>query len=145
MILDFFKKQANFSKIEFWVFTTLYVFVLFFFITDALDGPSASESAPYRAEFEKANVPFSYYRHYFIPQFIHHIVLFLAFLVLNFIIIPKLVKKESLIKNIMLLVLVFLVSGVAFGIIHTYLKGYMYTAGADHDAVGRQKPEDEAP
>ena len=135
MRADFHKMQAGFAKIEFWGFTTVYVFILFFFTTDALDGGSAIESAPYRPEFEKVNVPFSYYRHYFIPQFIHHIILFLAFLVLNFIIAPKLVKKEALIKNIILLVLVFLVCGVAFGIINSYLKAYLYSANPDSDAV----------
>lgn len=139
MILDFLKKQAsNFTKIEFWGFTTLYAFILFFFITDALNSESALKSATYLPEFEKAHVPFYYYKHYFVPQFINNISLFLAFLLLNFIIIPKLIKRESLLKNILFLVLVFVLSAVIFGITNTYLKGYMYTPGADRNEVDRK-------
>ena len=50
-MIDFLKKQGTFVKIEFWAVTTLYAFILFFFITDAFDGTSAIENAPYRKFF----------------------------------------------------------------------------------------------
>lgn len=128
-MLDFLKKQSTFTKIEFWASTTLFVFIMFFFVTDSLDGPSAMDSAPYKSYFEKANVTYSYYTNYFIPQFIHNIFLFLAFLCLNFLIIPKIVKREALLRNIIFLVLIFLAGGVLFGVTDTYLKGYLYAEG----------------
>ncbi|MGB8191414.1 MAG: histidine kinase [Chitinophagaceae bacterium] len=126
-MIDFLKKQSTFTKIEFWAFTTLVVFVMFFFITDGLDGPSAMADAPNKPYFEKANIPYSYYTHFFIPQLIHNIVLFIAFFSMNFLIIPKLVKREAVLKNIVLIVLIFVACGVISGIVNTYLKAYMYT------------------
>jgi two-component system LytT family sensor kinase len=127
MMIDFLKRQANFAKIEFWAFTTLFAFVLFFFITDGLDSRSAIENAPFRSYFEKANIPYSYYNNYFIPQFIRNIVLFLGFSSLNFIVVPKIIKREALWQNILLFFLIFLISGVVFGITNTYLKAFLYT------------------
>lgn len=125
-MFEFFKKQANFAKIEFWAFTTLFAFTLFFFVTDALAG--SAESNAFRLDFDKAGVPFSFYKNYFIPLLIHHFTLFIAFLALNFIIIPKLVKRELLSRNLLLALLVFVIAGFIFGIINVYLKEYRYAA-----------------
>jgi two-component system, LytTR family, sensor kinase len=137
MITDFLKKQRTFIKIEFWAFTTLFVFILFFFITDGLDGPSAIEAAPHRADFEKANLPFSYYKDFFVPQLIHNIVLFAAFLSLNFFIIPKLMNRKAVWKNLLFLALIFLVCAVVFGIANSYIKGYLY-AGRQRDEIDQK-------
>ena len=136
MMIDFLKRQASFAKIEFWAFTTLFAFVLFFFITDGLDSRSAVDNASFRSEFEKANVPFSYYNNYFIPQFIRNIFLFLGFSSLNFIVVPKIIKREALWQNILLFILIFLISGVVFGITNTYLKAFLYT-GSSRDEMDR--------
>lgn len=126
---DFLKNQRNFAKIEFWAFTTLFVFVIFFFVTNALDGGSAMNEAPYKKDFEKANVPYSYFGNYFIPQLTQNIVLFLTFLVLNFILIPKLVKRQAVLKNLLFLALLYILVGTIFGIANTYLHGYRYAGG----------------
>jgi two-component system LytT family sensor kinase len=128
-------KTNGFARIEFWAITSIFAFILFFFITDGIDGTSAFESSPYKRYFDETNVPFSFYRHYFIPQLIRYISLFLAFLYLNFIVIPKLLNKEHLLRNIAAVVLVVTVTGVIFGITDTYLRGYLYGSSRGRDAI----------
>jgi hypothetical protein len=125
---ELFKKPTTFTRIEFWAITTIFVFVVFFFITDGLDGRSALVDNPYKLRFDAAKVPFYFYENYFIPQLIRNIALYFALLILNFIIIPKLISKESLLRNLLKLVLVFAGLVVIFGITGTYLKGYLYAS-----------------
>ncbi len=123
---ELFKKPTIFTRIEFWAITTIFAFVLFFFITD-----SDYESIPYKRYFEEVNIPFRFYENYFIPQLIRHLTLYFALVILNFIIIPKLLKKQALLRNVALLVLVFIALVVIFGITGTYLSGYRYASGVE--------------
>ena len=133
-MIDFLKKQPTFIKIEFWAFTTLFVFILFFFVTDGLDGASAMKNAPYRSLFEKANIPFSYYRNHFIPYIVHNLVLFSAFISLNFIIVPRLVRRQAVLKNLAFTLLILFAAWIILGIANTYIHGYRY-ANASRDEV----------
>jgi two-component system, LytTR family, sensor kinase len=128
-------KSSGFTRIEFWALSTICVFVLFIFITDGLDGSSALNNNPYKGQFERANVPFYFYYNYFIPQLIRHLFQFSAFLYLNFIVIPKLLVREALLKNVLLAVAIFLLAGVVFGVTDTYFKGYLYTNNSHSNAV----------
>jgi two-component system, LytTR family, sensor kinase len=134
MMIDFLKRQANFARTEFWAFTTIFVFTLFFFITDNLDGANAMNNAPYRKDFEQANVPYSYYSNFFIPQFIWLIVMFVSFMFLNFVVIPNIVRRKSIWKNILFFVLTFLVSGLIFSICDRYVHAYRFAPNAPESA-----------
>jgi len=119
-----FKINSTFTRIEFWAATTLFAFVMFFFLTDGLD----VSNPPFKFRFEQAGVPFYFYKNYFIPQLVRNISLFLAFMYLNFIVVPKLVAKHRMLLHLSLLILVFVVLGVVFGITDTYLRAYIYKA-----------------
>ena len=117
-------KSAVFVRIEFWAFSTLFVFLLFGYLTNGLDGSSAMNQTPYKLYFDRAHVPFYFYYHYFIPQLIRNILLFGSFLYLNFTLIPKLLIRQSFSRNMLLLIGIFLFAGLVFGITDTYLKAY---------------------
>jgi len=131
-------KSSGFNRIEFWAVSTLFVFVLFIYITDGLDGSSALNSTPYKTYFDRASVPFYFYYNYFIPQLVRHIFLFAAFLYLNFIVVPKLLLKKALAKNVFLVITIFLIAGLVFGITDTYIKGYLYAKGKGSDEVKQE-------
>ncbi|HEX6332855.1 MAG TPA: hypothetical protein VFZ78_01440, partial [Flavisolibacter sp.] len=118
----------NFKKIEFWAATTLFVFLLFFHISDAISPrPDAG-----RGTGEQG--PFTYY---FISSIIRYTVLYLAFLLLNFVIVPKLVRKEALMLNVVLTLMTFLVVGFIEALTATSLK-YAFFINVDtsrHDYV----------
>jgi two-component system, LytTR family, sensor kinase len=125
-MFEFLKKQSIFSKIEFWAFTALFAFGMFFFITDGADGENAADAARAKALFDKAGVPFFFYKNFFIPMLIHHIVVFIGFLALNFIIIPRLVKRQSFLKNLLLALGIYVVASLIFAALNTQLLAHRY-------------------
>ncbi|MBW3546337.1 MAG: histidine kinase [Bacteroidetes bacterium] len=125
----FISKSENFNRIEFWAATTLFVFVVFFFITEGVQD-SATIHTPNKRYFEEANTPFNYYQNYFVPQLIRYTFLFLAFLLLNFFVVPRLVRKQAITLNILLLLITFVAGGLVIGTTDTYLKNYLFSTYA---------------
>jgi hypothetical protein len=123
------KDATLFTKIEFWALTTIFSFITFFFIIDGLDGPSAFDNSRYVDRFEKAGIEFRFYKHFFIPQLIRNIWLFVSIISLNFIVIPKIFRKEEVLKNLGWLALIFVITVLVFGVTGTYLLGYLYGTG----------------
>ncbi|WP_224996160.1 sensor histidine kinase [Cesiribacter sp. SM1] len=122
---DLINKSAGFNRIEFWAATTIFVFIVFFFITEGIDDVSNIRT-PNRWYFEQARIPFYYYQHYFFPQLIRYTFLFLAFLLLNFMVVPQLLKGQSLARNIFLIIATLVAGGFVFGVTDTYLKNYLF-------------------
>ena len=123
---DLNNKRANLIRIEFWAITTIFVFGLFFFLVDGFSDDDRAGNTPYEVFFNNAGVPFDYYNNYFTPVLLELLFQAGAFLALNFYIVPGLVRKEALIKNIALLVLVFICLGLIDGITDTYIHAYLY-------------------
>jgi hypothetical protein len=120
------KNATLFTKIEFWAVTTIFGFITFFFIIDGLDGPSAFDDSPFFKRFEDAGVKFNFYEHFFIPQLIRNIWLYVSLVSLNFLIIPRIFSKEAVLRNIGILVLIFVATVIIFSVTGTYLIGYLY-------------------
>lgn len=112
---EFINKNVNFTRVEFWAATTLYVFAVFFLITHAL----GNEWTIVRSAHGGGKTPFDYY---FISKFIRYTILYLAFLLVNFIVVPRITKKEAVVMNVLLILLTLLVIGLTFGVTNTYLK-----------------------
>jgi two-component system LytT family sensor kinase len=121
------KKATTFTRIEFWALTTIFAFVIFFFIITGLnqDHPPYQE-AGYYLNFEEAQIHFNFYQNYFFPQLIRNFALYGSLIVLNFIIIPNLIKKESVVRNIILFLLVFIALMLIYGVTGTWLHAYKY-------------------
>src|SRR5687767_14650406 len=122
---DFISKPANFERVEFWAATTIFVFMVFFHITDAVTGDA-------RQRVEGTSINFNYY---FISRLIRYTVLYLVFLVLNFKIVPRLLKRERLLQNVVLLILLYVTVAVIFGVRDTYLKDAMVPGFRASNAV----------
>ncbi|HEX8315517.1 MAG TPA: histidine kinase [Flavisolibacter sp.] len=127
---DFISKPANFSKIEFWAVTTIFVFAVFFHLSDHLTGP-------WNIRNEADNIGGFHY--HFVAKLLRYAILYLSFLLLNFKIVPALVKKEALWLNILSTVAIFFIVGLLFGIIDTFLKYRMLplesTDRSDHNLI----------
>jgi hypothetical protein len=115
---DFISKPDNFNKIEFWAVTTTYVFAVFFLINAALTDAWAISAQGVE----------SLGHYYFVSKLLRYTILYLAFVILNFKIVPKLVKKEGLWLNIISALLIFFIVGLLFGSIDVYLKMRMLPA-----------------
>jgi two-component sensor histidine kinase len=122
----FIDKHINFHRIEFWAVTTLFVFVIFFHISDALQ-----TSRTYQPDDPSiVRTPFDYF---FVSNLIRYIILYVGFLFLSFIVVPKLFKRDNVLLNILFIVLALLVISIVFGVTNTYLK-YNMVAGYRTDA-----------
>ena len=124
---DLNKKPENYARFEFWAVTTIFVFAVFFFITEALNNTSNSH-VPNKVFFDKALVPFGFFGNYFIPMLIRFVLLYTAFLFLNFSLAPKLIRKDALTWNILLVILTWLVAGLVLGLTEAALKSYLFTS-----------------
>lgn len=120
-------KSAKFNRIEFWAVITIYVFQVFFFISDAIENGYSDMHAPGKQFFDQANADFGFYRNYLIPSLIRFTLLFLLFLLLNFKLVPKLLRKESVGRNSFFIVLIFFLSVVLYAITNSYTKGYLFS------------------
>ena len=132
---DFISNSSNIRKIEFWAATTIYILAVLFLITGSLGKDLANVWAPNKAAFIKANVPFQYYQNYLLPQLVPYTFFYLAFLILNFIITPKIQKKEALTRNIFFICLLFMTAGLLFGTTDTYLRNFLFSSyGSEEEA-----------
>jgi sensor histidine kinase YesM len=124
---DFIPNSSKLGKLEFWAATTILVLAVFLLITAAVDNELSTIYTPNRSFFDEFNIPFNYYRNYLIPQLIRYFTYYLAFLILNFKVAPKLINRQNILKNTLLILLVFLMIGFVFGTTDTYLKNYLFT------------------
>lgn len=111
-------KSFSLNKIEFWASTTIFVFAVFFLST-------SSESSN-RYLFEEARIPFNYYEDFYFPQLVKYTALYLAFLLFNFRIMPRLLRQENLFLSIFLIAVTFVAIGLIFGIANTYEQNYLF-------------------
>jgi sensor histidine kinase YesM len=129
---DFTQKSDSFNRVEFGAACTLFVFFLFFFITESQDDASRA-GLPERLLFEQAGVPFHYYDNYFVPCLIRFTFLFGAFALLNFRVVPQLIRREAPVRNGILVVMLFVAGGLVLGTTDTYLKAYLFNDYATTD------------
>lgn len=122
---DFIYKPANINRIEFWAATTIFVLLVFFHISDSL----SIDWPPQRENPQNTGTPFSYH---FISELIRYCILYGAFLLLNFRVVPKLIRKEAVLLHVFIILIIFLLVGVVFGSVATYLK-YALIAGYKTD------------
>lgn len=130
---EFLNKPENIKKIEFWAVTTIFVFAVFFLITIPVRNDFAW--APNKSHFNRVNMSYNLHVNYIFPQLIRYIFLYLAFLGLNFYVVPKFIRREALALNIALIFLIILVLGVVFGTTDTYLKTYFFASYENEQAA----------
>ncbi|WP_255594334.1 sensor histidine kinase [Pontibacter sp. HSC-14F20] len=108
-------KPVQTVKVEFWAATAIFVSSLFSLFI---------EYSPNEYEFMQAGVLYNYYEHFFWPQLVRYTCIYLAFLLLNFKVVPRLMRKEAVWWHTLLLVLTFVGVGLLTGITDTYYKGH---------------------
>ena len=121
---DFINNPENIRKIELWGATTIYVFAIVFLIASFVS--HGYKWAPNKYYFDEANIKFFYFKNYFIPQIIRYTILYVAFLGLNFYVVPKLLKQKDLIVNSAIIILTIGILTFVFGATNTYLKNYLF-------------------
>jgi two-component system LytT family sensor kinase len=132
------KINTSFTRVEFWAATTLFAFVMFFFLTDGLD----KSNPPFKFRFQNAGIPFYFYKNYYIPQLVRNLSLFLAFMYLNFIVVPKIIGRHRVLLHIGVLILVFVVLALLFAVTDIRLRAYLYNGTDATQLMFRQGIDD---
>lgn len=120
--------KQNWARLEFWAATCLLAFVVFFLFADGVQETWISLDDNVVAE---ASV-----RYYTARNLIEYTAIYLAFLLINFKLVPSLVQRNHIIRNTLLLVLMLVMLWLIFGFTHTYLKSYITgndINGTEHD------------
>ncbi|QNP52259.1 hypothetical protein H9L05_00020 [Hymenobacter qilianensis] len=117
-LTEYIDKPSTLARIEFGVATVLLIFSILL-----LD---SSDAATARRLFEEAGMPFGYYSNFFYPRVIVFATVYLTFLLVNFVVVPQLLRRERVTRNVLLLVAAYVVAGLVFGTTDTYAATYLF-------------------
>lgn len=108
------------SKIEFWAVSFIYGFGILLLISN---GSNYAEYTPY--QFKEAHITYNYLPNYFLPELFRYSMIYFSFLLLNFCALPPLYKRKNVGLNLIIIVAVYLFSGLVMSIAQTYSKAYL--------------------
>lgn len=118
--------SKDLQKIEFWVATGIYLLVIFLMIINIDQDTLSGNFYSYQIyPFRDSGINFSYLPHYFLPKLVSSTSFYLVFLLLNFYLIPALIKQINTVLNTFLLASVFFLYGLLISICYTYSKAYL--------------------
>jgi two-component system LytT family sensor kinase len=138
---DFIYRPAFIRSLEFWTATSIVIAALFFRISGVLSGTTAG--IPFIQGTGGAAIPAQYYRLQFFPQLLQYLAFYGAFMLLNFIVVPRIIAKRALATNIVLGFVVMTTLGLILATLDTYLRSgtlgsYPNLRGA-HQAIFRER------
>lgn len=116
------KTPADIKRIEYWLATTVFVFSVFFLLSDAV----RDSWPPNQERFRRAYQHYSYFANYFFPTLIRYITFYGAYLMMAFIVVPQLLKRKQVSVYIILTVSAFYLISVILAITDTWIKGYRF-------------------
>lgn len=116
-------KTIDLRRLEFPVITALFIIAIFILLANANINNLNQINGYYR--FKDQGITFSYFSNYFIPELFKYAALYLNFLLLNFNIIPTLIKRENVVFNLSLIAVLFLGTGLTISICNTYTQAYI--------------------
>jgi hypothetical protein len=117
-LTEYINKPSTLTKIEFGVATILLIFSILL-----LDSSDASVA---HRLFDEAGIPFEYYSNFFYPRVIVFATVYLTFLLVNFVVVPQLLRREAVVRNVLLVVVAYVVAGLVFGTTDTYAATYLF-------------------
>jgi two-component system, LytTR family, sensor kinase len=118
-MIDLLKRPETFRKVEAGLVTSVYMILVFSMATAGLDDTP-------KTLFDEARLPFGYYENYVFPNLIRYTVLFGAFLLLHYRLVPPLFQKEEIFSHAFFIFLTFLGTGLLLGVADTYTRYYLY-------------------
>lgn len=116
-------KIKDIQKAEFWTATIVYIFAIINLISNANNRDHGYGYEYYH--FKGAGLAYSYLSNYFIPELFRFSLLYISFLLINFCVIPSLIKKKDELLNYFLVFILFISSGIITGICKTYSHAYL--------------------
>lgn len=126
-------KPADINKIEFWAATTMFVFSIFFLVSGSIN----QNWVPDKFEFTEAHQQYSYFYNYFLPSLVRYSVFFGSYLLLTFLIVPPISRKQNVALNIILTLGIFYFLSIVLGTTDTWLRGYLFTDYGENELYAK--------
>lgn len=114
----------NYNKVEFWGITVVYVIALFLLISDAISHGRYDEWGRNAYQFQEAGIKYNLLVNYTIPVAIGYTFLYMGYIMLTLVVVPRIKSRQHLIGNILLGLLVFFVVSLALGVCDTWIQAY---------------------
>jgi len=112
-------KLKELQKVEFWIATILYLFAILVTISNTVNQNHRDFNY-----FLDERIPYSYFSNFFVPEIFRISLVYFSFLLLNFCLIPSIIKKKNELLNYFLIFSLILFIGVVTGICRTYSEAY---------------------
>lgn len=131
---NFIKNPSDINRIEYWAATTMFVFSIFFLVSSSVNIPEWRYDP---RTFEEAEQHYSYFNNYFLPALVRYITFYGSYLLLSFIIVPPLTRKENITVNIILTLVIFYLISVVLAVTDTWLRGYLFSTYSEDELYAK--------
>ena len=131
---NFLKNPSDINRIEYWAATTMFVFSIFFLVSSSVN---ITEWRYDPRTFQEAEQHYSYFNNYFLPALARYITFYGSYLLLSFIVVPPLTRKENITLNIILMVIIFYLISVVLAITDTWLRGYLFSTYSEGELYSK--------
>ncbi len=121
---NFIKSPSDINRIEYWAATTMFVFSIFFLVSGSVN---VREWRYNQGSFEDAHQQYSYFNNYFLPTLVRYITFYGSYLLLSFIIVPPLTRRENIVLNTIFTVVIFYGISVVLAVTDTWIMGYLFS------------------
>jgi two-component system LytT family sensor kinase len=128
---DFIRRPEFVRSVEFWAATSIFIVAVFFHISYAVTGNTSG--VPMLDVTRVGEMPATYYRLFFFPKLIQYTLLYAAFMLMHFVIVPKLVAGRAVAMNILFALLLIALLGLGLGVLETYLQSHILGRFATRD------------
>lgn len=124
---DLLKKPLTIEKVEFWAATFIYACLTYVLVYNLfMLTNTGNVNTPNFDDYIRRDVPYSYLKNYFIPQFFKYTAFYGAFLVFNFLIVQSLATGRRVVLSIALTLLLFVTLTAVLGTIGTWMQSYLF-------------------
>jgi hypothetical protein len=120
-------KTKNINQLEFWISTTLYILALISICTQITYGSGGSY------HFSENSIDYSIMENFFLPELFKISIIYISFLIFNFVSMPQLARKQNITMNLIVSVSVTAFSIITWMVANTYSQAYRIVEYGDLD------------
>lgn len=131
---NFIKNPTDINRIEYWAATTMFVFSIFFLVSNSVN---ISDWRHDVQTFKEAGQHYSYFNNYFLPTLVRYITFYASYLLLSFMVVPPLTRRENVATNVIITVVTFYFISVVLAVTDTWLKGYLFSDYSEEDLYAK--------
>ncbi|SEW35512.1 sensor histidine kinase [Chitinophaga arvensicola] len=116
----------QFKKIEFGIVTAIFVLLLFSLLYPSIVYNVFELQDIYGAKFARYHQVFDYYLHYLLPSIGRVMLVYVSFLLVNFLIVPEFLEKGNWVKGVLLLFPIGVGYFILMMVAASYYNGYLF-------------------